>query len=97
MLRYSTTLSVILHCVSTKILSFDGTPDFKTVTLNWKSDTKDPSYTIKFCENQIWGEHFCREQRVTQRPNTDNVVSTDIHGKLHFKFMLYTLTCYLDG
>ena len=70
------------------ISSYRGEAEFKKVTLQW---TLEPSsqlqksgsmFRIKFCENQIWGEHYCREQEV-QGSRAKKSFSTKIHGELN--------------
>lgn len=84
MIKYSVILAFI-HFASAKprLVSFKGSPDFKKVTLNWQVDSvkqlPSTTFKIKFCENQIWGEHFCREQLIEDIP-TKNTFSTEIHG-----------------
>ena len=69
------------------IRSYRGEAEFKKVTLQW---TLEPSsqlqksgsmFRIKFCENQIWGEHYCREQEVPGS-RAQKSFSTKIHGEL---------------
>ena len=69
------------------ISSYKGEAEFKKVTLQWTLDPSsqlqksDSVFRIKFCENQIWGEHYCREQEV-QGSRAQKSFSTKIHGKL---------------
>ena len=68
------------------IRSYEGEAEFKKVTLSWTLDPstqlqKSSVFRIKFCENQIWGEHYCREQAV-RGPRAHKSFSTKIHGEL---------------
>lgn len=67
------------------IRSYRGEAEFKKVTLLWTLDPssqlqKSSVFRIKFCENQIWGEHYCREQEV-QGSRAQRSFSTKIHGE----------------
>lgn len=67
-----------------KVTNFTGSSSFKTVTLQWEvNDIRKyrnaDKYKIKFCENQIWGENFCREQLIEDKPR-NNIYSTKIYG-----------------
>ena len=67
------------------IRSFRGEAEFKKVTLQWTLDPssqlqKSSMFRIKFCENQIWGEHYCREQEV-KGSRAQKSFSTNIHGE----------------
>ena len=67
------------------IRSYRGEAEFKKVTLLWTLDSssqlqKSSEFRIKFCENQIWGEHYCREQEV-QGSRAQRSFSTKIHGE----------------
>ena len=80
-------LSIVLLQTSlskAKVTNFTGSSSFKTVKLTWEvSDNRKyrngDKYKIKFCENQIWGENFCREQLVQDKPK-NNIYSTNIYG-----------------
>ena len=68
------------------IRSYRGKAEFKKVTLLWTLDPssqlqKSSVFRIKFCENQIWGEHYCREQEVPGS-RAQKSFSTKIHGEL---------------
>jgi len=97
MKKFSVVLALI-HFSSAKprLVSFKGSPDFKKVTLNWQVDSvkqlPSTTFKIKFCENQIWGEHFCREQLIEEIP-TRNFFSTVIHGlKMSTNYSFYLET-----
>ena len=67
------------------IRSYRGEAEFKKVTLSWTLDPssqlqKSSGFRIKFCENQIWGEHYCREQEVPGS-RAQRSFSTKIHGE----------------
>ena len=101
MIRYAN-LVMALQCTFTvsRITDFDGNSEFKKVTLNWQvsSDEKLPeTFKIKFCENQIWGEHFCREQLVKNRPK-NHKFSTKIFGRFTFlTFQIFgTITTIIE-
>ena len=86
-----------LQCTFTvsQITDFDGNSEFKKVTLNWQvSPNKQvpETFKIKFCENQIWGEHFCREQIVKNKQKNTNKFSTKIFGR--FTFITFQILKY---
>ena len=84
-----TILSVIyvINLVDSKprIVNLSGEPDFRAVTLRWQvnpdGDTVTGMFRVKYCENQIWGEHYCRYKPVRQKP-TQKEFSADILGRV---------------
>ena len=67
-----------------RIINFSGSSDFKKVSLHWAldNDGEPPSglFRLKFCENQIWGEHYCQERLLEDNPDSRQF-STDIYGR----------------
>ena len=64
-------LGTLQQCEGQLLVNFTGTPQFKSVRLQWAELPGDGSrwrgrggaadtVTVRFCENQIWGEHYCR-------------------------------------
>ena len=82
-----TFLSVI-YVINSKprIVNLIGEPDFRGVTLRWgvapDGDTVTGRFRVKYCENQIWGEHYCRFKPVRQKP-TQEEFSADISGRVY--------------
>ena len=69
-----------------RIVNLSGEPDFRKVTLRWQVDPDGETVTgmfrVKYCENQVWGEHFCRHKSVRQKPTQENF-SADILGRAY--------------
>ena len=68
-----------------RIVNLRGKPDFRKVMLNW--ELLDPEgeavtglFRVKYCENQVWGEHLCRSKVIQQKP-TKKQFSTEILGR----------------
>jgi len=96
-----TFLSVI-YVINSKprIVNLSGEPDFRGVTLRWQvapdGDTVTGRFRVKYCENQIWGEHYCRYKPVKQKP-TQEQFSTDILGlKMSTNYTFYLETDVLE-
>ena len=63
-------LGTLQQCGGQQLLNFTGTPEFKSVRLQWAERPGGSRWrgrggaadtvTVRFCENQIWGEHYCR-------------------------------------
>jgi len=74
MLFFSCTLvllfTVCVHC-DTGITGFSAEPDFRNLELSWSADNeiRPTDFIIKYCENQIWGEHHCRRIVVKGQPS----------------------------
>ena len=68
-----------------RIVNLRGVPDFRKVTLEWQvkpdQDSVTGMFRVKYCENQVWGEHFCRQRAVRQKPTQENF-TTDISGRV---------------
>ena len=69
-----------------RIINLTGEPDFRKVSLHWQVDPEGDVVTgmfrVKFCENQVWGEHFCRQKTVRQKPTAQNFTA-DILGRAY--------------
>ena len=78
------TLLLPLVAAQPRIINFSGTSEFKRVSLNWAvdNDGQEPTglFRLKFCENQIWGEHYCQERLLEDNPDRPEF-STDIYGR----------------
>ena len=85
MISLATLLTVILSCVQAqpRIVNLRGRPEYKKVSLSWgvEDEGGSPSgvFRLRFCENQIWGEHYCQERLLEKSPGRQNF-STDIYG-----------------
>merc|ERR1711936_494127 len=92
MLLLTALLALSLHTAwaGPRIVNLRGRPEYKKVSLSWGVDSggQAPSglFRLRFCENQIWGEHYCQERLLEDSQNKQNF-STDIYGldghKLH--------------
>eukprot|EP00090_Calanus_glacialis_P026591 TRINITY_DN41837_c0_g1_i1.p1 TRINITY_DN41837_c0_g1~~TRINITY_DN41837_c0_g1_i1.p1 ORF type:complete len:397 (+),score=72.12 TRINITY_DN41837_c0_g1_i1:154-1344(+) len=83
-----------------RIVNLSGEPDFRKVTLRWQVDPDGETVTgmfrVKYCENQVWGEHFCRHKSVRQKPTQENF-SADILGlKMSTNYTFYLETDVLQ-
>ena len=80
----ATLLLPLLTAAQPRIINLSGTSDFKRVSLTWALDNEgqQPSglFRLKFCENQIWGEHYCQERLLEDDPDSQEF-STDIYGR----------------
>ena len=84
-------LPLLLHsegvAAQPRIINFNGSSEFKRVSLHWAvdNDGHQPTglFRLKFCENQIWGEHFCQERLLEDNPDSQEF-STDIYGRKHW-------------
>ena len=69
-----------------RIINLSGSAAYKKVSLHWAVDNDgEPAnglFTLKFCENQIWGEHYCQERLLEYNPHKEKF-STDIYGRDH--------------
>ena len=78
-------LAISLHTAwaGPRIVNLRGRPEYKKVSLSWGVDSggQAPSglFRLRFCENQIWGEHYCQERLLEDSQNKQNF-STDIYG-----------------
>jgi len=83
-----------------RIVNLRGVPDFRKVTLEWQvkpdQDSVTGMFRVKYCENQVWGEHFCRQRAVRQKPTQENF-TTDISGlKMSTNYTFYVETGVLE-
>jgi len=69
-------------------------PGFKDILLGWQDrSTGDGSgvFKIKYCENQIWGEHFCRRKLIRPNPQA-NIYSYKLKGlKMDTEYVIYLM------
>ena len=93
-------LSLLTHSLGVaalpRIINFNGTSQFKRVSLHWAvdSDGQQPTglFRLKFCENQIWGEHYCQERLLEDNPDSAEF-STDIYGRTVLTVMTIIPPC----
>lgn len=83
-----------------RIVNLSGEPDFRKVSLRWQVDPDGETVTgmfrVKYCENQVWGQHFCRQKSVRQKPTQGNF-SADILGlKMSTNYTFYLETDVLQ-
>jgi len=83
-----------------RIVNLSGEPDFRKVTLRWQvepdGETVTGMFRVKYCENQVWGQHFCRQKAVRQKPTQENF-SADILGlKMSTNYTFYLETDVLQ-
>jgi len=76
-----------------RIVNLTGEPSFRKVALRWQVEPDGELVTglfdVKYCENQVWGEHFCRHKTVRQKPTADTF-SADILGlKMSTNYTFY--------
>ena len=73
-----------------RIINLSGSAAYKKVSLHWAVDNDGEAPTglfrLKFCENQIWGEHYCQERLLEDNPDKPEF-STDIYGRTGLTFM----------
>jgi hypothetical protein len=83
-----------------RMVNLTGEPDFRGVRLKWDvvpdGGTVTGLFKVKYCENQIWGEHYCRYKPVRQKPTQEHF-SADILGlKMSTNYTFYLETDVLE-
>jgi len=83
-----------------RIINLTGEPDFRKVSLHWQVDPEGDVVTgmfrVKFCENQVWGEHFCRQKTVRQKPTAGNFTADILGLKMSTNYTFYLETGLLQ-
>jgi len=97
---------IYVICVKTsvngrpKIVNLTGESDFRKVTLRWQvapdGDTVTGKFKVKYCENQIWGEHYCRYEAVRQKPTEENFSANILGLKMSTNYTFYLETDVLE-